>query len=51
MQKHPIWGNEMTLPCFFGGIFYHINQYAKKKKNMDNTLYGKTKQHYLKRVV
>ncbi len=31
MQKHPIWGNEMTLPCFFGGIFYHINQNAKKK--------------------
>ncbi len=33
MQKHPIWGNEMTLPCFLRGIFfYHINQNAKKKQ-------------------
>ncbi len=50
MQKHSIWGNEMTLPCFLGGIFL---SYKPKtlKKTMDNTLYGKTKQHYLKRVV
>ncbi len=50
MQKHPIWGNEMTLPCFLGGIFFIILT-KTLKKNMDNTLYGKTKQHYIKHVI
>ncbi len=33
MQKHPIWGNEMTLPCFFGGDFYFIILTKTLKKN------------------
>ncbi len=49
MLKHPLWKKEMTYPetCLLGVM--HQNA-KKKKKDMERTLYGKTK-HYQKKSV